>query len=501
MRNLSPIGVAFLVVVIGAACSASNSTPATATLGGAPSRNAGGASNRDSTLGGGMGSVGVVSSGNTAGGSAFGGRNGTLNGSPAGGSLTLGGATASGGTPASSNATGGTQVAGGVTSTTGGVSLGGTPVAGGTRSAGGTQSIAAAGHVGGANAGGATDVGGANAGGATDVGGTRAIAGAAAIGGATTAGAAGTTSGDRCDVGVYDAASPPKVLTLSGSIGTHDPSVIESNGLYYLFATGLGAKTSTNLTAWQDASKPFAAPAWASASVPGVTDLWAPDIAYFGSKYHLYYAASTFGSNRSCIGQATRSALNSGAWTDQGSVICSNVGSSDDWNAIDPNVVLDPSGKPWLVFGSFWSGIKIIELDESGARGGTTVTAIADRPSNGGALEGPYMVRRCNYYYLFTSWDTCCKGADSTYNIRVGRSQSVTGPFTDKAGTALLKGGGTLIAESGGSWAGPGGQSVLFSGNRAYLVYHAYAAGNGNATLRVADLVWDSSGWPVPVGP
>ena len=323
-------------------------------------------------------------------------------------------------------------------------------------------------------------------------------------------GRAGGTNGnattDRCEVGVYDAAHPPKVLPLTGSLGTHDPSAIESNGTFYEFQTGLGAKTSTDLMSWTEASAPFAAPAWITSADSVVTDLWAPDISYFGGAYHLYYAGSTFGTNQSCIGHATRTSLSSGSdgsWTDQDSAtICSNVTTTgDNWNAIDPNAIVDADGTPWLVFGSFWGGIKIIQLDQTGARVGTTVTGIAARPNNGGALEAPFLIRRCGYYYLFTSWDTCCKGASSTYNIRVVRGTSVTGPFVDKAGTAAMQGGGTLIAQSDSTWAGPGGQSVLFVGSRAYLVYHAYAASDGAATLRIADLVWDASGWPVPVGP
>ena len=186
---------------------------------------------------------------------------------------------------------------------------------------------------------------------------------------------------------------------------------------------------------------------------------------------------------------------------DGAATICSNVNSTDNWNAIDPNVILDTDGKPWLLLGSFWSGIKLIALDAQGKRVGTTVTSIANRPNDGGAIEGPFMVRRCGYYYLFTSWDTCCKGADSTYNIRVVRGTRVPGPFADKAGTAALQGGGTLIARGDATFAGPGGQSVLIDGGKAYLVYHAYAKSNGAITLRIADLVWDADGWPVPVGP
>lgn len=430
--------------------------------GGAPGPGSGGASTT-AVLGGTMGAGGVG----------------------AGGGNATGGATASGGAVG----VGGSRGAGGTTGAGGAANTGGVPASGGATDSGGST-----------GAGGVAATGGNKAtGGAIATGGISATGGATAAGGNT--GTAGATS-DRCDVGVYDAANPPQVLSLTGNLGAHNPAAIESNGAYYLYYTGLAAKTSTNLTAWSAAPSPLSTPAWMTAAIPGLSNLWAPDVSYFGGTYHLYYAGSTFGKNTSCIGHATRASLSTGSWTDQGSAtICSNVGTTDNWNAIDPNAVLDTEGNPWLVFGSFWSGIKIIQLDQTGARVGTTVTAIASRPSNGGALEGSFMVRRCGYYYLFTSWDTCCNGASSTYNMRVVRGTSVTGPFADMAGTAALQGGGTLIAQTGGNWAGPGGQSVMFVGTKAYLVYHAYAMSNGAATLRIADLVWDSNGWPVPVGP
>jgi arabinan endo-1,5-alpha-L-arabinosidase len=347
-------------------------------------------------------------------------------------------------------------------------------------------------------------------GGGNRTGGMTGSGGRSTTGSATNAGDGGATGGvtntgsdtEGCDVGVYDAASPPKVLTLTGNLGVHDPAAIAADGTTYLYATGLGAKTSSNLTAWNAAARPLTTPTWMGTTITGVGDLWAPDVSLFGGKYHLYYAGSTFGSNKSCIGHATRASLSSGSWADSGAAtLCSNVGSNDNWNAIDPNVVLDAAGTPWLALGSFWGGLKIVQLDSDGNRVGTTVTGIAARPSNGGALEAPFIVRRCGYFYLFMSWDKCCDGAKSTYNIRVARATSVTGPYSDKAGTAAMQGGGTLVAQGDDTWAGPGGQSVMIAGQKAYLVYHAYAKSNGTATLRIAELVWDASGWPVPVGP
>lgn len=373
-----------------------------------------------------------------------------------------------------------------------GSSSGGSSVGGATFGGGAGDSI------GGKNDGG---VSGGGAGSASGAGGASGLAGA---GGAVSSGGA---ANEHCDNGVYDPQRPPQQLALTGNLGTHDPMVLSAGGKYYLFSTGnnLAAKISTDLLAWQGAPEPLPSasrPAWLAQKVPGVSNLWAPDASFFGGQYHLYYSASTFGSNRSCIGHLSRANLAQGSWMDRGSVICSNVDSKDDFNAIDPNVVVDVEGKPWLSFGSFWSGIKLIPLDDTGARVGTSITALASRPGAGGALEAPFMVRRCGFYYLFVSWDKCCQGADSTYNIRVGRAASVTGPFVDKDGKAMLEGGGTLLLQGGVRYKGPGHNAILLTATGSYNVYHAYDANNdGASVLRIAELAWDADGWPVSAGP
>jgi arabinan endo-1,5-alpha-L-arabinosidase len=324
------------------------------------------------------------------------------------------------------------------------------------------------------------------------------------------AGSAPSDAGGSSDAGSncehLDMARPPQSLALTGNLGTHDPSMIEADGQYYEFQTGPGipTKTSTDLLAWRAGPNVFNGnPAWIAQQVSGATDLWAPDISFFGGVYHLYYAASTFGSNHSCIGHATRATLSSGAWADQGSVICSNApGKTDDWNAIDPNAVVDAAGTPWLAFGSFWSGLKLIKLDSSGKRADDQLHAIATRTTNGGAIEAPYIVHHCGHYYLFASFDTCCKGVDSTYNIRVGRADDIAGPYMDRAGTAMLQGGGTQVLQSGTRWKGPGHNAVLLTSHGAFNVYHSYDANNnGQSFLRIAELAWDDAGWPVSGGP
>jgi arabinan endo-1,5-alpha-L-arabinosidase len=306
-------------------------------------------------------------------------------------------------------------------------------------------------------------------------------------------------------VGVADPGRPPSALALSGNLGAHDPVIVAAHGRYYYFSTGDGisAKVSSDLLEWQQQPAVFAeTPAWFQERVPAYAprNIWAPDISFFGGQYHLYYSVSSFGSNRSCIGHATRAALDAGAWQDHEAVFCSNEpGQNDDFNAIDPNVILDEAGTPWMAFGSFWDGIRLIRLNLAGEREGDELLSLASR--GGGSIEAPFIVRRCGFYYLFVSFGACCQGVDSTYELRVGRSSNLLGPYADREGRPLLDGGGTLLLERGGDWVGPGHNAVLIDGTRAYNVYHAYAASNGASRLRISELVWDAEGWPISGGP
>jgi arabinan endo-1,5-alpha-L-arabinosidase len=331
------------------------------------------------------------------------------------------------------------------------------------------------------------------------------VRGPDAGGAAAVAPDAGGGALDRCDVGVLDPSRPPSALTLSGNLGAHDPVIIAAEGRYHYFSTGNGiaAKTSPDLLTWRQEPDVFAeTPAWFLESVPAYEprNIWAPDIAYFGGQYHLYYSVSSFGSNRSCIGHATRASLGAGSWQDHEAMFCSNApGQIDDYNAIDPNVILDQSGAPWMAFGSFWSGIYLIGLNAEGEWAGGEVLPLASR--GGGSIEAPFIVRRCGFYYLFVSFGACCQGVNSTYETRVGRSRDLLGPYVDREGVPMLQGGGTLLLERGGDWVGPGHNAVLIDGQRAYNVYHAYAASNGASQLRISELAWDADGWVVSGGP
>ena len=301
----------------------------------------------------------------------------------------------------------------------------------------------------------------------------------------------------------------PQAFELDGDIRqVHDPTIIKEGQTYYLFSTraGISIRCSTDLIRWRLCGDVFAhLPEWAVKDVPGLRGLWAPDVSYFNGKFHLYYSASTFGSNRSSIGLATTQTLDQASanyrWVDHGKVIGSN--SSDDWNAIDPNVVLDEKNEPWLAFGSFWGGIKLRKLDQTTGKlssADQTLYALASRPRTAnlpGAIEAPVIIRKNSYYYLFVSFDLCCRGKDSTYNIRVGRAPRLTGPYMDRSGKLMMEGGGTLVVAGKGRWAGPGHCAVLQNKEGETLVYHAYdTEWRGISTLRIASLVWDLEGWP-----
>jgi arabinan endo-1,5-alpha-L-arabinosidase len=287
--------------------------------------------------------------------------------------------------------------------------------------------------------------------------------------------------------------------------------MISQADTYYVFSTGdeyglnqgnIQIRKSNDLVRWELVGTVFPTiPDWISQELGGAPpNLWAPDISYFNGKYYLYYAGSRFGTNHSVIGLTTNTTLDpespSYRWIDEGLVIRST--SSDNWNAIDPNLSLDTDKTPWLAFGSFWDGIKMRRIDPSTGKlapSDTTLYALASR--GGGPIEAPSIVYRSGYYYLFVSFDLCCRGANSTYKIMVGRSRQITGPYLDKSDTPMTQGGGTEVLKSQGRYIGPGGQAVFLDNGTYRLVHHYYdALDNGTPKLRIQDLTWTSDSWP-----
>jgi arabinan endo-1,5-alpha-L-arabinosidase len=294
---------------------------------------------------------------------------------------------------------------------------------------------------------------------------------------------------------------------LSGDISVHDPAYVAGleGAASFIYSTGNGQIADGNVQirrsvdgldweyvgeVWQEK------PAWLVEAVPGVDNLWAPELYEHDGTWYLYYSASLFGTNTSVIALATNSTLDPDAagyeWVDQGEVITS-VGA--EYNAIDPGVVEDADGTPWLSFGSFSSGLHLVELEwPTGLRANDAdPELIADRDLATNALEAPFVLAHEDYFYLFFSRDFCCRGTESTYNIAVGRSESVAGPYLDANGAALLDDGGTPLLETDGDRVGPGGQSV--SGGT--LAFHYYdAAQDGLFQLGLIPLRWED-GWPV----
>jgi arabinan endo-1,5-alpha-L-arabinosidase len=309
--------------------------------------------------------------------------------------------------------------------------------------------------------------------------------------------------------GTADAATR---LDLTGDIATHDPALVVGTEEHdwYVYSTGdlrvgLGApqiRRSTDGETWEEVGTAWDAstrPEWAYEAVPGVENFWAPDLYENDDTWYLYYSASTFGSNRSVIGLMTSPTIDvddpNFAWTDQGLVWESTPGETN-YNAIDPGIIEDESGTPWMAFGSFWGGIQMIELEWPSGKpvAGTEPITLATRNDALNAIEAPAIIYRDGWYYLFVSRDSCCSGLDSTYSIAVGRSESVTGPYVDSTGLDMLYNGGDTVLSTKGNMVGPGGQSL----SDGYLGLHFYDATQGGMfRLDIRELAWTDDGWPV----
>ncbi|MFD2706052.1 glycoside hydrolase family 43 protein [Salibacterium lacus] len=277
----------------------------------------------------------------------------------------------------------------------------------------------------------------------------------------------------------------------------HDPTLIRENGTWYTFYTGEGLQltASGNGMNWNLQDPVFDEPLdWWDNYAPeqDYNDIWAPDISRYNGKYWLYYSVSSFGSNDSAIGLVSSDSIQNGNWTDEGVVVHSSEG--DNFNAIDPNMTVDENGDPWLAYGSYWSGLKLTRLNENTMKPEGEVHSIAQREVNDRSIENPMITYRDGSYYLFASIDYCCQGADSTYKIVVGRSDSITGPYVDRTGIPMMEGGGTLIDSGNEKWAGPGGQFVY---QNRIIARHAYdTEDDGDPKLLISDLQWDEEGWP-----
>lgn len=304
--------------------------------------------------------------------------------------------------------------------------------------------------------------------------------------------------------------------TLTGNLGTHDPTIIKEGDTWYEFQTGpgIGGKVSSNGLNWLGV--PFLLSGkldWWVNYVPNQVgnDVWAPDVHIYNGRVWLYYSISTFGSRTSAIGLLSFPSLagldcaNPGPsnpdCTDHGVVVSTHASDGGDFNAIDPNLVLDANGDPWLSFGS-WNagGIQLVQLNtddtsEDYMKPVGESVSIASRGGSG--IEAPVIIYRNNYYYLFVSVGLCCQGVNSTYRIHYGRATDIIGPYLDKNDSNMLDGGGTLLEDGDDRWKGPGGQDIDNIDGVDVIAFHAYdAAAGGVPILNMATLDWDEDDWP-----
>jgi arabinan endo-1,5-alpha-L-arabinosidase len=300
------------------------------------------------------------------------------------------------------------------------------------------------------------------------------------------------------------------------------------DGTYYLFSTGMGIQqmSSKDGKTWTVTRQPVMTvmPKWTRDSVPGfVHHVWAPDIIRWHGRWWLTYSCSTFGKNGSAIGLLSSRKLRRAIWNDEGCIVASRE-KRDNWNAIDPNIVIDDNDQPWLTWGSFWDGIQLARLDTTmHIAAGEKPRTIARRynlndpdakaalpinpnpPKNPtsdyagpNAIEAPFIYKHGGYYYLFVSWDYCCQGSKSTYSVAVGRSKTVEGPYLDRKGIDMRYGGGNLFIEGDKKEFDAAGHCSAYTfGNDDIFVCHGYSIAHKGASILIQRPIrWTADGWP-----
>lgn len=294
---------------------------------------------------------------------------------------------------------------------------------------------------------------------------------------------------------------------------THDPAIYRDpvSGDYYVYGTDAQALKSSDLINWKRLGKVVPEPSADAQEWTGSKAIWAPDMVKVGDEYRLYCSNSKFGVQRSSIFLAT-SKTPDGPFEPKGSVLKTN--DTSPVNAIDANIIEDvENGKQYMVYGSFWGGCHIIELNkETGyAKEEGIGKCLARRPKCfDGAIEGPYIIYNpdTEYYYLFVSYGSL----HNDYNIRVGRSKCVTGPYLDHNDRDMTDLNdddctlGYMIAcgykfDNAQGWMGPGHNSVLRdTDNRWYLVHHVrphnFKLGD-ISTMHIRQILWSDDGWPL----
>jgi arabinan endo-1,5-alpha-L-arabinosidase len=290
---------------------------------------------------------------------------------------------------------------------------------------------------------------------------------------------------------------------LEGDPYIHDPStIVIHEGKFYTYGTGRGLPVlvSEDGWTWRSAGSLMEAVSGERTAVleRGGNNTWAPDIIRSGDRYFVYYSAPGT-QPRSAIGLLVGTTLDPDSpdyrWEDGGPVVWSD-GVEDNY-AIDPGLFRDPTnGSLWMTYGSYFGYIRLVELDPATGRRLHPDRAPVDIAVNG---EASTMIYRDGWYYLLLTHGSCCAGASSSYNIRMGRSRAVAGPFVDNMGIDMLQGGGKLFVGSGGRYIGPGHFGLLDLGDgveKFSLHFEADLDRGGRSVLDIRPLLW-RDGWPV----
>ena len=281
----------------------------------------------------------------------------------------------------------------------------------------------------------------------------------------------------------------------------HDPFVIQCKKHFYLYTTSnfINIKRSSDLINWDDVGSVFKeVPKKLEEHVPNGNVLCAPDIAFFNNQYHLYYGKTNYGSYQSAIGLATNKTLDvddpNYKWVDKGIVVKSSEGSR--FNAIDQTICFDEYNNVFMAWGSFGNGIRITRINPKNGLPIGNEKIIAFRGQHA-PLEAASIHYKNGFYWLFVSFDFCCKGLDSNYKIMVGRSKSITGPYVDLNGRDMINGGGSLVLQTHSKFTGTGHCSLFKKDNQEYMVHHYYDDDrNGRPSFSVRKVYW-GSGFPV----
>jgi len=292
---------------------------------------------------------------------------------------------------------------------------------------------------------------------------------------------------------------------LDGEIAVHDPStVIASGGRYYVYGTGSGLPflVSDDGWTWRKGGSLMSALPGAKPGpevlARGGNNTWAPDVIRVGEKFYVYYAAPAT-QPRAAVGLLVGRTLDPASpeykWEDGGPVAWSD--GIEDSNAIDPGVLLDPTdGRLWLTYGSYFGYIRLVELDPKTGKRRDEHRAPVNIAVNS---EASVLIYHDGWYYLLVTHGSCCAGASSTYNIRMGRARQVTGPYLDNMGINMLDGGGKLFAGSRGRHIGPGHFGLLDLGDdvqKFSMHYESDLDRGGISVLDIRPLLW-RDGWPV----